>query len=72
MLNNNLLDRIPGRCHSNFRNIQLYPLFHWNKEDTIEWIEKKKKDMMKFRGITPDENEEEEQSDEEKTSDTDS
>ena len=57
VLNNNLLDRISGRYHRNFRTMRLNPLFNWKKKETVEWIEKKKRDMMKFRGITLDEEE---------------
>ena len=45
--------------------MRLNPLFNWKKKETIEWIEKKKGDMMKFRGIRPDEDQEEEESDKE-------
>jgi hypothetical protein len=65
VLNNNLLEKISGRYHKSFRTMRLNPLFNWKKKETIEWIEKKKRDMMKFRGIAPDEDEEEEESDEE-------
>ena len=64
VLNNNLLAKVSGRCHSNFPTMRLNPLWNWNK-DTIKWIDKKKRDIMKFRGITPDEDEEEEEEEEE-------
>ena len=44
VLNNYLLDRISGRCHRNFHNMRLNSLFNWKKKETIEWIEKKKRD----------------------------
>lgn len=71
VLSNDILTKISGRHHSNFRNMRLNPLWSWKKDDTITWIDKKKRDIIKFRGITIDEDEEEkdEEVDEEEESD---
>lgn len=36
--------------------MRLHPLWNWERKETIEWIEKKKKDFMKYRGIAAEEN----------------
>lgn len=59
VLNNNLLKTVPGRRHNMYRTVRLNPLWNWNREDTIKWIEKKKKDFMKFLGIAANEEVEE-------------
>ena len=59
VLNNNLLKIVPGRRHNMYQTMRLNPLWNWNREDTIDWIEKKKKDFMKFRAISATEAEEE-------------
>lgn len=50
VLSNKLLTIIPGRTHSVFKKMQLNPLYNWEKEKTTDWINKKKKDFVKFRG----------------------
>ena len=32
--------------------MQLNPLWNWKRKETLEWIEKKKKDYLKFRGLS--------------------
>ena len=59
VLDNELLTRKPGRSHRSFRTMRLHPLWNWERIETIEWIEKKKKDFMKYRGIAAEENEDE-------------
>ena len=59
VLNNNLLKIVPGRRHNMYQTMRLNPLWNWNREDTIDWIEKKKKDFMKFQAISATEAEEE-------------
>ena len=55
-----------------YRTIRLNPLWNRNKQKTIEWIDKKKKDIMKCRRMSMDENEEEnEESDSESAVSTD-
>ena len=59
VLKNDLLQVTPGRSHRTFQRMKLNPLWNWDKEKTKEWIEKKKKDFVKFRGtIGEDEPEE--------------
>lgn len=60
---NPLLMVSPGRKHKGFSAMTLNPLFMWNKDDTtcIAWIEKKKS-FIKNRGMTEqDEDEEDEE-----------
>ena len=56
VLTNDLLQIIPGRKHSAFKNIHLNPLWKWDKHKAIAWIERKKKD---FKSIIAEEEEEE-------------
>lgn len=65
VLNNNLLNIIPGRRHNMYKTMRLNPLWNWDKEDTIDWIEKKKKDFIKFRGMTATDAEEDVEEEEE-------
>ena len=46
VLNNELLTRKPERYHRSFRTMRLHPLWKLG-EETIEWMEKAKKDFMK-------------------------
>ena len=48
VLNNELLTRKPERYHRSFRTMRLHPLLKLG-EETIEWMEKAKKDFMKYR-----------------------
>ena len=50
VLSNNLLSKITGRKHNMYKTMRLNPLWNWNREETIEWIEKKK-EFQKYRGI---------------------
>lgn len=49
-----------GKKHSAFQNIRLNPLWKWDKQKAIEWIERKKKDFMKYKPITEEVAQEEE------------
>jgi hypothetical protein len=51
VMNEKLLQMIPGRAHSTFQNMKLNPLCNWNKKKTEDWIDKKKKEFMKLRGV---------------------
>ena len=51
VLTNQLLHVIPGRNHSTFKKMYLNPLWNWEKQKAIEWIESKK-DYMKYKTIT--------------------
>ena len=55
VLNNNLLNTVPGRRHSKYQMMRLNPLWNWKRKDTIDWIEKK--DFMKYAGVTVDDEE---------------
>lgn len=68
--NNNLLTINNGRKHNHFKTMRLNPLWNWNREDTTKWIEKKKKDFLKYRGATADDDGDE--PDEESESESDS
>ena len=61
VLNNNLLNTVPGRRHSKYQTMRLNPLWNWKRKDTIDWIEKK--DFMKYAGVTLDDEVAEESSD---------
>ena len=50
ILTNDLLQTTPGRSHRTFRRMRLNPLWNWDRKKTTDWIEKKKKDFMRFRG----------------------
>ena len=50
VLHRELLEIIPGRAHSTFKRMRLNPLWNWDVSKTSEWIEKKKKDFIMFRG----------------------
>lgn len=54
VLTNDLLQIIPGRKHSAFKNIDLNPLWKWDKQKAIAWIEREKKDFIKYKTITED------------------
>ena len=62
---NDLLTVTSGRSHGSFKTMRLNPLWNWDREGTLQWIEKKKKDFMKYRGMTADEVEREEEEEEE-------
>ena len=57
VLKNDLLQITPRRSHRTFRRMRLNLLWNWDREKTIDWIEKKK-DFMKLRGAVRDEPEE--------------
>ena len=61
---NDLLNVIAGRSHRSFKTMRLNPLWNWDREDTLQWIEKKKKEFMKYRGMAADEVEQEEEEEE--------
>ena len=67
---NDLLTVISGRSHRSFKTMKLNPLWNWDREGTLQWIEKKKKDFMKYRGMTADEVELEEEEEEEEEEET--
>lgn len=50
VLTNDLLQTTTGRSHRTFRRMRLNPLWNWDRKKTTDWIEKKKKDFMRFRG----------------------
>ena len=63
-VSNNLLNIIPGRRHNMYKTKRLNPSWNWDK-DTIDWIEKKKKDFIKFWGMTATDAEEDVEEEEE-------
>lgn len=65
VLTNDLLQIIPGRKHSAFKDIHLNPLWKWDKQKAIAWIERKKKDFIKHKSITEEVAEEDEGGEEE-------
>ena len=54
VLDNDLLNIKPGRSHRNFHTMRLNPLWNWDKDSTLEWIEKKT-EFLKYRRISGDE-----------------
>ena len=54
VLTNDLLQTTTGRSHHTFRRMRLNPLWNWDRKKTTDWIEKKKKDFMRFRGAVRD------------------
>ena len=64
VLTNNLLQMIPGRQHTAFKNIRLNPLWNLDKKKTIEWIDRKKKEFEKFMGTCLEDGSDEEDADE--------
>ena len=52
VLTNKLLQIMPGWKHSTFKNMHLNPLWKWEKQKAIEWIERKKKHFMKYKSVT--------------------
>lgn len=67
-----LLQVSPRRAHKAYHTIKLNPLCDWDKEKTKEWIEKKKRDFLKFQGAMRREGEEGDESDHDSDSDSDS
>ena len=57
VLNNKLLQKERGRKHNMYRTMKLNPLWNWSKEDTIEWIQKKRRDFIKFQCASTDDKE---------------
>ena len=51
---NDLLTITSGRSHRSSKTMRLNPLWNWDREGTLKWIEKKKKDFSKYRGMTAD------------------
>ena len=41
--------------------MRLNPLWNWDKDKTVEWIEKRKMEFMKYKRITGDEEVEDEE-----------
>ena len=58
ILTNELLEILPGRKHSSFNNIHINPLWNWEKQRAIEWIERKKKDFGKYKSVVEELSEE--------------
>ena len=48
-----------------YKTVRFNPLWNWDRQDTIDWIEKKKEDFMKFRGMTATEAEEDSEEEDE-------
>ena len=44
-----------GRKHNSYRRIHTNPLWKWKVEETQAWIDKKKKDFLKYRGAVREE-----------------
>ena len=61
---NDLLTIVAGQSHRSLKTMRLNPLCNWDREDTLQWIEKKKKDVMKYRGMAANEIEQEEEEEE--------
>lgn len=59
VLSRELLEIIPGRAHTSFKRMRLNPLWNWDIGKTREWIEKKKKQFLMFRGAMRQEDSEE-------------
>ena len=51
VLSNKLLEVIPDRCHTAYKDIKLNPLWKWNKEKAINWITKKQKEYVKAKAM---------------------
>ena len=64
---NDLLTVTSGRSHRSFKTMRLNPLWNWDRQGTLQWIEKKKKDFSKYRGMTSDGVEQEEEAEENET-----
>lgn len=60
VMKNNILHPMPGRKHSAFPKLHMDPLCKWNIADTLDWIEKKKRDYVKYRRCIPRETEDDE------------
>ena len=58
-LTRELLEIHPGRAHTAFKTMRLNPLWNWDISKTREWIEKKKKQFIMFRGAMRREDSEE-------------
>ena len=54
VIDKNLLIIKTRRSHRNFHTMRLNPLWNWDKYKTVEWIEKRKMEFMKFKRITGD------------------
>ena len=50
VVNRQLLSIVPGRKHRSYSRIKSNPLSSWDMRNTMEWIQKKKVDFLKFRG----------------------
>ena len=59
VLTRELLEIHPGRAHTAFKTMRLNPLWNWDISKTREWIEKKKKQFIMFRGAMRREDSEE-------------
>ena len=56
VLSKDLLKVVPGRAHTAYRTMKLNPLWKWDRADTLQWIAKKNKEFIKFKGAAlPDE-----------------
>jgi len=60
-----------GRKHSSFPRISANPLKTWDVRKTRDWIEGKKKQLHKFRGIIAQEENNDSESDSDQESDDD-
>jgi len=58
VLDNELLTIKSRRWHRSFPAMRLNPLWNWKRKDTLEWIDKKKKDYLKYRGLSTDRSDE--------------
>ena len=52
VLKEKLLEVHPNRHHNSHRNIRLNPIWNLDKEKTLKWIDKKKRQFEKFRYVT--------------------
>ena len=59
VLDKDLLMVKSGRSHRNFYTMRLNPLWNLDIHDKLKWIDKKKTEFMKYRRITDEEVEDE-------------
>ena len=55
VLQNELHTMKLGRKHSSYKRMRTNPLWNWKVDNTKEWIEKKKKQFVKYRGTVQEE-----------------
>ena len=61
VVNRQLLSIVPGHKHRSYSHIKGNPLSSWNMKNTMEWIQKKKVDFLKFRGAVKESEDDDEQ-----------